>query len=96
LYQVEEGEGHNEVESPVEPGGDADTLTTEPERIDLGKGCISIWGKCKIVHLGIHDPWHRTKPRLKAYQVKAETNQDHQRILCRAVLGNKCLGIWTA
>ena len=94
MPQVEEGEGHNEVESPVEPGGDADTLTTKPEKIDLGKG--KMWDACKIAHLYIHDPRHRTKPRLKAYQVKAEPNQDHRGILCRAILGNKLLGIWTA
>ena len=35
LLKVREGEGHNEVERPVESGGDAYSGAPEPERIDL-------------------------------------------------------------
>ena len=35
LLQVGEGEGHNQVERPVEPGGDAHSAGSEPERVDL-------------------------------------------------------------
>ena len=35
LQEVEEGLGYREVEGPVEAGGETDSLTSEPERIDL-------------------------------------------------------------
>ena len=35
LLKVREGEGHDEVERPVESGGDAYSGAPEPERIDL-------------------------------------------------------------
>ena len=43
LLQVGEGEGHDEVERPVEPGGDAHPAGSEPERVDLSNVFELTW-----------------------------------------------------
>ena len=43
LLQVGEGEGHDQVERPVEPGGDAHPAGSEPERVDLGNVFELTW-----------------------------------------------------
>ena len=43
LLQVGEGEGHDQVERPVEPGGDAHPAGSEPERVDLSNVFELTW-----------------------------------------------------
>ena len=43
LYQDEEGVGHQDVETPVEACGHADTYTSEPQGIYLIMGIVFIW-----------------------------------------------------